>query len=161
MPAPRPPIPHVGLDLVDVPRFEAALARHADGLARRVFTAAEWAYAATRPAERARVLAVRFAAKEAVLKALGTGWGRGASFRDVEVVGGGRSAPRLVLRGTVGRLAAAAGLSITISLSHAGNTAAAVAVAVPVAAPPARRPARRAKAASPKAAAPRKRPRRR
>jgi holo-[acyl-carrier protein] synthase len=118
---------------VDVPRFALAIARRGDAFRRRVFTDREWAYAATR-AERDRVLAARFAAKEAVLKALGTGWGRGISFRDVEVVGGGRSEPTLVLHGGAARRAASLGVVLAISLSHAGETAAAVAVTSPIAA---------------------------
>jgi len=123
----------VGLDLVDVPRFALAVARRGDAFRKRIFTDAEWEYAGTR-AERDRVLAARFAAKEAVLKALGTGWGRGISFRDVEVVGGGRSEPRLVLHAGAARRAASLGVSVAISLSHAGTTAAAVAIALPVSA---------------------------
>jgi holo-[acyl-carrier protein] synthase len=122
--------PSVGLDLVDVPRFSLAVARRGDAFRRRVFTEGEWTYAGTR-AERDRVLAARFAAKEAVLKALGTGWGRGISFRDVEVVGGGRAAPTLVLHGAAKRHADALGVSVAISLSHAGSTASAVAIATP------------------------------
>jgi holo-[acyl-carrier protein] synthase len=124
---PPPAAPLVGLDLVEVSRFARALARHGEGLRRRVFTEAEWAYAATRGADRPAVLAVRFAAKEAVLKALGTGWGRGVGWRDVEVVGGGRSAPRLRLAGRAAELAEARGLEAEVSLSHAGDVAGAVA----------------------------------
>lgn len=121
----------VGLDLVDVPRFALALERHGEGLQRRVFTAREWAYAASRGADRAAVLAVRFAAKEAVFKALGTGWGRGVGWQEVEVAGGGRSAPTLVLSGRAAEIADARGVRIEISLSHAGAMAGAVAIAVP------------------------------
>jgi holo-[acyl-carrier protein] synthase len=128
----EPPSPRVGLDLVDVPRFRRALERHGDGLRRRVFTDAEWAYAATRGADRDAVLAVRFAAKEAVLKALGTGWGRGAAWRDVEVAGGGRSAPRLRLSGRSAGIARRLGARVEVSLSHAGDVAGAVALLVPI-----------------------------
>jgi holo-[acyl-carrier protein] synthase len=125
------PAPRVGLDLVDVPRFRRALARHGDGLRRRVFTDGEWAYAATRGADRDAVLAVRFAAKEAVLKALGTGWGRGAGWRDVEIAGGGRSVPALRLSGRSAVRADALGVRVEVSLSHAGDVAGAVAILVP------------------------------
>jgi len=126
---PRAP-PAVGLDVVDVVRFRETLQRSGDGLERRVFTPAEWAYAATR-ADRVDVLAARFAAKEAVMKALGTGWGAGVSFLDIEVLGGGRSKPELHLHGKAAELVAARGLLVSISLSHAGTTAAAVALATP------------------------------
>ncbi len=116
---------------MDVPRFALALGRHGEGLRRRVFTAREWAYADSRGADRSAVLAVRFAAKEAVFKALGTGWGRGAAWQDVEVAGGGRSAPTLVLSGRTAEIADERGVRLEISLSHAGSMAGAVAIAVP------------------------------
>jgi holo-[acyl-carrier protein] synthase len=120
----------VGLDLVDVPRFARLLARRGDALERRLFTPAERAYADKRR-DRLDVLAVRVAAKEAVMKALGTGWGAGVQWTDVEVEGGGRSAPALRLHGAAAARAAALGVTIHISLTHAGTTAAAVALAVP------------------------------
>jgi holo-[acyl-carrier protein] synthase len=123
----------VGFDLVDVARFRLALERHGDGLRRRVFTPAEWRYAATR-SDRDAVLAARFSVKEAVFKALGTGWGRGVAWRDVSLVGGGRTAPVLRLTGRARALAKARGIEIRVSLSHAGGAAGAVAIAVPVAA---------------------------
>jgi holo-[acyl-carrier protein] synthase len=120
----------VGLDLVDLPRFRAALARHGEGLRRRVFTPAEWRYAATR-ADRDAVLAARFAVKEAVFKALGTGWGRGVAWRDVSLEGGGRTEPVLRLAGRTRAIAKALGVEIRVSLSHAGESASAVAIAFP------------------------------
>jgi holo-[acyl-carrier protein] synthase len=126
-----PSVPGLGLALVEVSRFRRALERHGEGLRRRVFTEAEWAYAASRGADGAAVLAVRFAAKEAVLKALGTGWGRGASWRDVEVVGGGRAAPLLRLSGRSLERAQGLGVRVQVSLSHAGDVAGAVAMLVP------------------------------
>src|SRR5205814_3161771 len=113
----------VGLDLVDVPRFSRLLARRGDALERRLFTPAERAYAKTRR-DRLDVLAVRVAAKEAVMKALGTGWGAGVKWTDVEIVGGGRAAPVLRLHGKAAALAASRGLAFSISLTHAGTTAA-------------------------------------
>lgn len=127
---PPPPPFSVGFDLVDVPRFEQALARHGEGLRRRVFTPAEWRYAATR-SDRAAVLAARFAVKEAVFKALGTGWGRGVAWRDVSLDGGGRTAPTLRLAGRARALVRARGIDVRVSLSHAGTAAGAVAIAHP------------------------------
>ena len=120
----------VGLDLVDVPRFARLLERRGDALERRLFTPAERAYAEKRH-DRLDVLAVRVAAKEAVMKALGTGWGAGLKWTDVEVEGGGRAAPTLRLHGKAAARAQALGVTIAISLTHAGATAAAVAVALP------------------------------
>ena len=102
----------VGIDLLDVARFERALERR-PRLAERLFTDAEREYAAGR-ARPAMHLAARFCAKEAVAKALGlTGW----SFRDVEVVATD-AAPELRLSGTVAARAAELGGELAISLTH-------------------------------------------
>ena len=112
----------VGIDLLDVGRFERALERR-PRLADRVFTDAEREYAAAR-ARPGMHLAARFCAKEAVAKALGlTGW----SFRDVEVVATG-AAPEVRLTGTVAERAAELGGTIAISLTHTDDVAGAVAV---------------------------------
>jgi len=112
----------VGLDLVDVDRFARALERR-PSLAQRLFTEAEQS---TKRPER---LAVRFAAKEAVLKALGSGIGSMA-FRDIEVVLLPSGAPTLVLHGRAAEIAASRGVrSWQISLSHTDATAGAVVIA--------------------------------
>ena len=112
----------VGIDLLDVARFERVLERR-PRLAERVFTDAERAYAAGR-ARPGIHLAARFCAKEAVAKALGlTGW----SFRDVEVVATD-AAPELRLTGTVAARAAELGGELTISMTHTHDTAGAVAM---------------------------------
>jgi len=110
----------VGIDLLEIDRLERALARH-PRLAERVFTPAEREYAAAR-ARPGRHLAARFAAKEAVFKALGLEGGFGLG--EVEVIAG--EPPRVRLSG---RAAEAAGDSrIEISLTHSRETAAAVAI---------------------------------
>ena len=112
----------VGLDLVDVDRFVRTLERR-PSLAQRLFTEAEQS---TKRPER---LAVRFAAKEAVMKALGSGIGSMA-FRDIEVVLLPSGAPTLVLHGRAAEIAASRGVrSWKISLSHTDATAGAVVVA--------------------------------
>jgi holo-[acyl-carrier protein] synthase len=118
----------LGIDAVDVDRFRRVLRRRA-GLAARVFTDEERAYAATAhdPAPR---LAARFAAKEAVMKALGLGLGA-IAFHDVEVLTGPDGAPRLAVRGRAARRADAMGVTgWRISLTHTERLAAAVAVAL-------------------------------
>jgi len=110
----------VGIDLLEIGRLERALRRH-PRLAARLFTQAERDYAAAR-ARPGRHLAARFAAKEAVVKALGLSGGFG--FREIEVVAGEPPAVRLA-----GRAAAAAGgRQIEISLTHSRDFAAAVAI---------------------------------
>src|SRR5215212_652491 len=112
----------VGIDLLEVGRFERALERR-PRLAERVFTDAEREYAAAR-ARPAMHLAARFCAKEAVAKALGlTGW----SFRDVEVVST-EAAPEVRLSGSVAARAAELGADVAISLTHTAGMAGAVAI---------------------------------
>ena len=117
----------VGIDAVDLDRFRTVLARR-PRLARRLFTGAELAYADLAPDAVPR-LATRFAAKEAVMKALGVGlW----SFRltDVEVARDGLDAPTLVLHDAAAGLAAARGVARWhLSLTHTDTVAMAVAVA--------------------------------
>jgi holo-[acyl-carrier protein] synthase len=118
----------VGIDTVDVDRFRRTLARR-PRLAARLFTDAERAYASRQrdPTER---LAARFAAKEAVMKALGVGLGAFA-FRDVEVERAASGAPALVLRAAADLLAADRGVrEWKVSLSHSAHHAEAVVIAL-------------------------------
>ncbi len=118
----------IGTDLAELDRFRLALQR-TPRLPERLFSDAERAYAARRrdPTER---LAARFAAKEAVMKALGVGLGAFA-FRDVEVVKAPSGAPSLSLTGRAADLAARRGVtSWHVSLTHTGLVAEAVAVAL-------------------------------
>ena len=109
----------VGIDLLEIDRLERALERH-PRLAERVFTESELAYAGER-ARPARHLAARFAAKEAVVKALGK---RGLALREIEVVAG--RPPTVRLTGAAAE--AAAGREVEVSLTHERETAAAVAL---------------------------------
>jgi holo-[acyl-carrier protein] synthase len=109
----------VGIDLIEIERVERALERR-PRLAERLFTSKELAYARAR-ARPGQHLAARFAAKEAVIKALGTG----VPLREIEVVSG--EPPRVELHG---RAAEVAGdLDIAISLTHSRESAAAIAIA--------------------------------
>jgi holo-[acyl-carrier protein] synthase len=110
----------VGIDLLEIDRMERALSRH-PRLAARVFTQAERDYAAAR-ARPARHLAARFAAKEAVIKALGLNGGFGLA--EIEVVAGEPPSVRLGGRAA----AAAAGRRVEVSLTHSRDFAAAVAI---------------------------------
>ena len=123
----------IGVDIVEVPRFRALLARR-PGIAERLFTPDERAYAEARPDPTER-LAARFAAKEAVMKALGAGFGD-VSFRDMEVVRAEGGQPGLRLQGRAAARARRAGVAgWHLSLSHTDHTAIAVVVAVPLAPP--------------------------
>jgi holo-[acyl-carrier protein] synthase len=117
----------VGVDVVEVERVERALRRWGDAFLARVYTPSE----RERGAGRAGVarLAARFAAKEAVMKALGVGWGW-LRFSDIEIVSDGKGRPVVRLHGGAAQVARAAGVdAVHLSLSHARGYAAAVAVA--------------------------------
>ncbi len=113
----------IGIDLVDISRIERALERR-PRLAGRLFTEGELDYAAARRRP-ARHLAARFAAKEAVVKALGLG--PGTAMREIEVVGG--SPPQVRLHDEAARFAEERGLEVKVSLSHEREMATAVAIA--------------------------------
>jgi len=113
-------VPGLGIDLLEIDRLERALERR-PRLAERLFTDAEREYAAAR-ARPGRHLAARFAAKEAVVKALGLTGGFG--LREIEIVAG--EPPTVRLSGRAAE--AAAGRQVDISLTHSRGDAAAVAV---------------------------------
>lgn len=117
----------VGIDLIEVARIERALDRH-PRLADRLFTEGELRYAGSK-GRPGRHLAARFAAKEAVVKALGLG--PGTSLREIEVVSGEGDdpAPRIRFSGRVRAEAETRGVGVRISLTHAREMAGAVAIA--------------------------------
>jgi holo-[acyl-carrier protein] synthase len=118
----------LGLDLVEIDRFARALTRYSR-MSERLFTEAERTYAAafSNPAPS---LAARFAAKEAVMKALGVGLGA-FSFPEAEVRRHSSGQPFLVLHGRAAHLASKAGVSAwLVSLTHSQTCAAAVVVAL-------------------------------
>jgi holo-[acyl-carrier protein] synthase len=118
----------LGIDAVDIGRFRTVLARR-PGLAERLFTAGERAYAAGQ-ADPAPSLAARFAAKEAAMKALGVGLG---AFRwtDVEVVRLASGQPALRMQGAAAALASKQGVGkFLVSLTHTSSQAEAVVAAL-------------------------------
>ncbi len=118
----------IGIDVVTTERVERALADQNGGFEKRVFTLAERAACAGR-ADRAQALAARFAAKEACLKALGTGWGDGYALQHVEVVTGAAGRPGLRLAGRAAERGRELGVrAIYVSLTHEPVAAAAVVV---------------------------------
>jgi len=118
----------IGLDLVEVARVRASVRRLGERFAQRVFTPDEIAYCAGR-ARKFEHLAARFAAKEATLKALGTGITGWASMQEVEVVHNAAGRPEIRLRGGVLRRARSLGVTAAhLSISHTEGVAAAVVV---------------------------------
>jgi holo-[acyl-carrier protein] synthase len=119
----------VGVDIVAVERFRAIIERKGDRFLGRVFSEAEIRYARTcaHPEQR---FATRFAAKEAVLKALGIGWRRGVSFREIEVSTNEAGAPAVSLSGRALEVSRALGVErMHVSLSHDSTYAVAQVVA--------------------------------
>lgn len=127
------PLAH-GIDLVDVARIAEMLERHDERFLDRVYTQRERDHAlraSTNPRTRVVHLAGRFAAKEAVMKALRTGWGQGVGFTDVEVVASASGAPVVVLSASAEAHARAMGITAwLLSISHTDTHAMASAIAL-------------------------------
>lgn len=120
----------IGIDVVEVARIEAAMANHGDVYLAKLFTAGEREYCECqhRPALH---YAARFAAKEAVAKAFGTGIGKHAGLHDLEVGRDPNGAPQLILHGAAKDFAKSQGIrQVLISLTHASVYAAANAIAL-------------------------------
>ena len=119
-----------GIDLVDCPRIEAMVERHGRRFIERVFTASEQAYAEANK-NGIEKLAGRFAAKEAVLKLMGTGWRGKIAWTDVEVINNSSGQPEVTLSGEVEKIAGKLGIKhISVSITHTANFAIASAVAL-------------------------------
>jgi holo-[acyl-carrier protein] synthase len=119
----------VGVDIMQVDRIRGAIDRHGERFLQRIYTEEEIRYcrSGAHPFQR---FATRFAAKEAVLKALGVGWQRGTSFRDVAVEVDGLGAPSVHLTGRSEDIAREKDIhTIHLSLSHDRQYAIAQAVA--------------------------------
>jgi holo-[acyl-carrier protein] synthase len=117
----------IGLDLVDVERFALALERHGELFVRRICREGEARPLVGRP--RIAHLAGLFAAKEAAMKALGTGWAAGVGFRQIEVERTAGGAPQLRLHGAAAERAAVLGVTAShLSITHDGRSAAAMVV---------------------------------
>lgn len=118
----------VGTDLAEVERIRESIARFGDRFLNRIYTAGERAYAASKanPVER---LAARFAAKEAGMKAIGTGWSQGVRWQDFAVANEKSGRPILGLDGVAKRIADAMGVKhISLSLTHTSALAFAIVI---------------------------------
>lgn len=119
-----------GIDLVDCPRIEQMIERHGRRFIERVFTASEQAYADSNK-DSVEKLAGRFAAKEAILKLMGTGWRGKIAWTDIEVVNNAMGQPEVTLVGEVKKIADGLGIiHISVSITHTANFAIASAVAL-------------------------------
>jgi holo-[acyl-carrier protein] synthase len=107
-----------GIDIAEVPRIREAIERFGQRFLQRIYTDGEIKYCDSK-ANRGERYAARFAAKEAAMKALGTGWNHGVRWRDCEVVRmpGGR--PTMMFHGRAGEFAAKLGVkNVALSISH-------------------------------------------
>lgn len=112
-----------GIDIAEVPRIQQSIQRFGERFLQRVFTDGEMRYCDSK-ANRFERYAARFAAKEAAMKALGTGWNHGVRWRDCEVarMPGGR--PTMVFHGKAGEFAAKLGTkSVALSITHTAEQA--------------------------------------
>ena len=113
----------IGIDIIEVARIREVLQR-TPRFRDRVFTSAERTYCDGRGAVAAQHYAARFAAKEATLKALQTGWRGGIGWQDVEIASRDSGAPYLILRGLVLELFNASGATAAhLSMSHTSEHA--------------------------------------
>jgi holo-[acyl-carrier protein] synthase len=117
-----------GVDLCEVPRLRTAIERHGDRFKQRVFTDREIAYAESK-ANRYERFAARFAAKEAGMKALGTGWRGGLGWRDLEVTNLRTGRPTLAFHGKAAEIAKRLGVrNVALSLTHTAEQAMAIVI---------------------------------
>ena len=124
------PIVGHGVDIVEVARIAEMRERHADRFLERCYTPAERAYAAANPKRTDEHLAGRFAAKEAALKAIGTGWRSGIAWTDLEIVLEPSGAPTLRVTGRADEIARGMGVARWhVSISHTDRHAMASVIA--------------------------------
>lgn len=118
----------LGTDLAEVARIRRSIERYADRFLQRIYTPREQAYCNSK-ANAAERYAARFAAKEAGMKAIGTGWRRGVKWQDFEVANERSGRPTLLLSGVARQIAGELGARhISISLTHTAETAFAVVI---------------------------------
>lgn len=112
-----------GIDIAEVPRIAAAIESFGERFLRRIYTEGEIRYCDSKT-NRVERYAARFAAKEAGMKALGTGWSRGVRWRDIEVQRQPGGRPTLVFHGRAGEIATQLGVArAALSLSHTRDQA--------------------------------------
>jgi holo-[acyl-carrier protein] synthase len=112
-----------GIDITEVPRIAEAIERHGDRFLQRIYTEGERAYCDSK-ANRIERYAARFAAKEAAMKAIGTGWNHGVRWRDVEVSRQPGGRPTILFHGKAAEFAAKLGAArVALSLSHTAEQA--------------------------------------
>ena len=118
----------IGTDLAEVNRIRESIARYGERFLTRIYTQRERTYAESK-ANAAERFAARFAAKEAGMKAIGTGWNFGVKWQDFEVVNEPSGRPKLILHGVAEQVARKLGAErVSISLTHTRETAFAIVI---------------------------------
>jgi holo-[acyl-carrier protein] synthase len=121
----------LGIDLIECQRIGDLWSRHGDRVTDRLLTPAELDYIRRYMADVVPRLAGRFAAKEAILKVLGTGWRGQIAWRDMEILNDSAGRPHVTLTGECQRVAQSLGIAnILVSITHTQNYAAATAIGV-------------------------------
>lgn len=112
-----------GIDIAEVPRIAEAIARYGDRFLHKIYTEGEIRYCQSK-ANRVERFAARFAAKEAAMKALGTGWNHGVRFRDVEVARQPGKRPTIIFHGKAAEFSEKLGTkNVALSISHTAEQA--------------------------------------
>ncbi len=118
-----------GVDLAEVPRIRKAIERFGERFINRIYTPREIAYVERRGVSRFERFAARFAAKEAGMKAIGTGWRHGVRWQDFEVANLPSGKPTLLLHGVAAQFAERLGVrNISLSLTHTAETGMAIVI---------------------------------
>ena len=118
-----------GVDLAEVPRIRKAIERYGLRFINRVFTPREIAYVERRAGSRFERYAARFAAKEAAMKAIGTGWRHGIGWTDFEVANLPSGKPTLLFHGVAARFAERLGVrNVSLSITHTAETGMAIVI---------------------------------
>lgn len=120
----------LGTDIVEVSRIQRMIERHGDAFLQRIFTPAEIGYCQQRRFS-SEPFAGRWAAKEAVMKVLGTGFIQGTHFQEIEILSEESGRPRVVLHGSTATLAEQLGIGeILVTMSHSREYATATAIGI-------------------------------
>jgi holo-[acyl-carrier protein] synthase len=117
-----------GIDIAEVPRIRQSIERYGDRFLHRVFTDGEISYCSSKSNFDQRY-AARFAAKEAAMKALGTGWNYGVRWRDIEIVRPQGRRPSIAFHGQAAEVAKRLGATnVALSITHTGEQAMALVI---------------------------------
>jgi len=118
-----------GVDLAEVPRIRKAIERFGERFIARIYTPREIEYVERRGASRFERFAARFAAKEAGMKAIGTGWRHGVRWLDFEVANLPSGKPTLLLHGVAAKFAEQLGVrNVSLSITHTAETGMAIVI---------------------------------